>query len=313
VRKKTFIGALAVAAVASLSANPFATVPVRNVVAAAPQPQAQLVHTATNPLITTLPVRQALGAPQGELFAAPPPPKPRRAAVAAPAEPPAAPPMPYRVAGQLIHDGKAGVVLAKGDRVFMVEQGDVVEGDYRVESIEATRVTLVYLPLNTTQHLATNLTIPGREATTIAKAPTPSLQSYGDLPPAQLRWEGPERVQAGSPFQLVLKLNSAQPVHASPVQLTYDPKVLEPVAVNAGELFTHGAFSYRLGPNGSIFIAAPGGGALIDEADFLVLTFKPTQAGTGVEVTLSSAELKGFAGQSITYEPPAAFRTTVLR
>src|SRR5688572_27054812 len=98
-RKKTVMSALAVAVSALLADSLLAPATAPTVVAAT-QPQPQLVHTATNPLIATLPVRQALGAPQGDLFASPPPaPKPRRVAVVAPPEPPAPPPMPYRVAG----------------------------------------------------------------------------------------------------------------------------------------------------------------------------------------------------------------------
>ena len=307
-RKKILIVGLGVAATAAVA--------VMLRVPETPTPlvhEPQLPHTGDSPLVLTLPVRQSLGAPQVELFASPKaPPKPVPVETAA-LPPPSPPPMPYRVAGQVIHDGKPGVVLAKGDRLLMVEQGDVVDGGYRVASIEATRVTLVYLPLNATEHLTTNLTLPAGPVMAVLKTPKPSSEPIGDLPPAQLRWEGPERVQAGSPFQLVLKLNSAQPIHASPVRLTYDPKVLEPVAVNAGELFTHGTVSYRVGANGSIFVSAPGGGALIEEADFLVLTFRPTRPTPGAQVSLSAAEFKGLGGQPIAYEPPSTFRTTVQR
>src|SRR5688572_23335089 len=151
-RKKTVMSALAVAVSALLADSLLAPATAPTVVAAT-QPQPQLVHTATNPLITTLPVRQALGAPQGELFASPPPPKPRRVAVVASPEPPAPPPMPYRVAGLLEYEGQVSVVLAREDKAYTVQAGDTLEGGYRVESAQRGSVTLVYEALGVTQQI----------------------------------------------------------------------------------------------------------------------------------------------------------------
>lgn len=61
--------------------------------------------------------------------------------------------MPYRVAGTVVHDGASHLVLAKGDRVLIVRAGDVLEDGYRVDSIGADSVTLVYLPLGLPEHL----------------------------------------------------------------------------------------------------------------------------------------------------------------
>ena len=66
--------------------------------------------------------------------------------------------------------------------------------------------------------------------------------------PAQLRWLGPENVAAGRPFEVVLKLTSAEPVGSLPLELSYDAKLLEPVAVRAGAFFAGGKFSYRVAP-----------------------------------------------------------------
>ncbi len=43
--------------------------------------------------------------------------------------------MPYRVAGNVVHDGALWIALAKGDRVFIVREGDVLLGKYRVEGV----------------------------------------------------------------------------------------------------------------------------------------------------------------------------------
>jgi len=55
--------------------------------------------------------------------------------------------MPYRYAGKLVQAGQQSVLLAKGDRVFPINEGETLDGAYRVESIGETQVTLVYLPL----------------------------------------------------------------------------------------------------------------------------------------------------------------------
>lgn len=151
-RKNTVMSALA-GAVAALLADSLLAPATAPTVVAATQPQPQIVHTATNPLIATLPVRQALGAPQGDLFASPPPPKPRRVAVAAPPAPPSPPPMPYRVAGLLEYEGQVSVVLAREDKVYTVQTGDTLEGGYRVESAEPGNVTLVYVALDVRHQL----------------------------------------------------------------------------------------------------------------------------------------------------------------
>lgn len=309
-RNKPFFKALAVAGAASLSTSVLAPGAAPKVVAA-PQPQAQFVHTATNPLIATLPVRQALGAPQGELFASPPPPpKPRRVAVVAPPEPLAPPPMPYRVAGLLEYEGELRIVLARGDRLLPVQTGDALEGGYRVESIESQQVTLLYTALDIRQNLPVGSPLLASRSQTIAKSP--ALESNGDtVHAAQLRWEGPQKVQAGTPFDVALKLTSAEPVRTSPVRLNYDAKVLEPVAVRPGGLFADGEFNYRISRAGSIVVSGSRTEAVAADTDFVVVTFRPIQGGATAELNLSPLALRGNAGR-IEHEPLQAFRTSIV-
>jgi len=69
-----------------------------------------------------------------------------------PPPPPTAPPVPYVYLGKL--DGstvKPRVFLSRGDQLLIVSQGEVVEGQYRVESISDGDVVLTYLPLNQRQ------------------------------------------------------------------------------------------------------------------------------------------------------------------
>jgi len=267
----------------------------------------------------SLPSRDGLSGPRGELFGSNAPPV--RAApkhkvpveAAAPPPAPVAPPMPYRVAGQVVHDGPPRVVLARDDRVFFVREGDVLEGGYRVESIKSDAVTLVYMPLDERQTLAvaSALQVPVVPPTASAGRGVKQVPA-GEGRPAQLRWEGPASVAAGSEFEVALKITADKLVRGSPLQLSYDAKVLEPVAVRAGEFFAEGSFTYRVNPSGSITVGAFGKGDVPDDAEFVVVTFKSIRAGATTELKLSSLVLQGAAG-ALVHEPLAAFRTSITQ
>ena len=68
---------------------------------------------------------------------------------------PTAPPMPFTYLGRYGDTASRSVVLAKGDRVYTVAVGEVIENTYRVEKFTYGTVNLTYLPLNIEQHLPT--------------------------------------------------------------------------------------------------------------------------------------------------------------
>jgi hypothetical protein len=81
-----------------------------------------------------------------------PPPPPVVQAAPEPPPPPTAPPVPYTYLGKL--DGstlKPQIFLSRGDQLLIVSQGEVVDAQYRVESISDSDVVLTYLPLNQRQ------------------------------------------------------------------------------------------------------------------------------------------------------------------
>jgi len=189
----------------------------------------------------------------------------------------------------------------------------VLEGGYRVESIKSDAVTLVYTPLDERQTLAvaSALQVPVVPPTAAAAGRGAKQVAAGEGRPAQLRWEGPARVTAGSEFEVALKITADKLVRGSPLQLSYDAKMLEPVAVRAGEFFAEGSFTYRVNPSGSITVGAFGKGDVPDDAEFVVVTFKPIRAGAA-ELKLSSLVLQG-AGGAVVHEPIAAFRTSITQ
>ena len=271
---------------------------------------------------SALPSRESIGKARGEPFGARSwvPPAPKRATVVEAPPKPVAPPLPYRIAGQVTHDGAMQVVLARDDRVFTVRQGETLDNLYRIELITPDAVTFVYLPLDERQQLAVGglrleMATPAAVARLNGTAPAqtrPAQAAAGNTRPAQLRWEGPKQVKAGNDFDVTLKLTAAQPVRALPLQLDYDAKLLEPVAVRPGELFAEGRFTYRVNPNGSIFVGASAGSAAPTDADFVVVTFRPLRLGNA-ELRLSAVALQGAAGRAIAHESPAAFRTAIVQ
>lgn len=68
---------------------------------------------------------------------------------------PTAPPVPFTYVGEL--DAKAAkpqVFLSNGERLLIVSPGEVVDDQYRVESVSESDVVLTYLPLNQTQSVS---------------------------------------------------------------------------------------------------------------------------------------------------------------
>jgi hypothetical protein len=110
------------------------------------------------PRVTALRVADATAEP-GDAFAkrswyvAPPPPPPPPVVKPPPPPPPSAPPLPFTYLGAQREGGLLMIFLVKGDSVLTVKQGDVLEGTYRVEGIEGTKLGLTYLPLNIRQTL----------------------------------------------------------------------------------------------------------------------------------------------------------------
>ena len=254
----------------------------------------------------------------------------RTAASATPAPAPVvAPPLPFRFAGQFYRDAAAEVYLAKGEEIFPVKEGDTLEGQYKVESVTSSEVRFLHVPSGMSQTMQfsalrepegapQSAPVPGQPATPGAPAIAglaPSLSSLPSGRPAQLRWEGPARARAGTSFDVALRVTSGEHIRAAPMQVRFDPAVLESVSVRPGRYFgpEHaGNFGYRVNPEGSIFIGVSNQNpASAADAEMLVLTFKPKRAAASSEISVSSLNLQGAAGRTIAYNGVTPFRTTI--
>jgi hypothetical protein len=254
-----------------------------------------------------IPDRQGLPAPQRELFSAPPAPPVRPPPIAATPTVPIAPPLPYRYVGKVRHDGDEHIVLARGERIFPVTVGETLEGQYRVEFIGPDRIDLIYLPLGTLDRIAYEA---AREPIApAARAPTPELF---DPMPAQLRWDGPARVQVGANFSVALRVSSKEALRAAPMQIRYEPDVMEPRAVEPGTFFRDGSFSYKVMPGGLIFVGASSKPAAAGaDAELLVMTFRPLKRGATAELGISALNLQSATGRAIAHVPLGAYRAAI--
>jgi hypothetical protein len=120
---------------------------------------------AADPAAPSLPTRSRITegatkdpfAARGWLPPPPPPPPPQAEAPPAPPPPPTAPPVPFRFVGLLEEKAsKPAAFLAKGDALYVVHVGDVVESTYRVESFNSAQVVVTYLPLQQRQTIEVN-------------------------------------------------------------------------------------------------------------------------------------------------------------
>lgn len=88
-------------------------------------------------------------------FLPPPPPASTRPA---PPPPPMAPPLPFRYQGRMTEGSSTVVFLTHGERVLVARQGDLLNNQYRVESVGPTAITFLFEPLKQRQTLSTGNT-----------------------------------------------------------------------------------------------------------------------------------------------------------
>lgn len=101
----------------------------------------------------------ATGNPFGAIsWYVPPPPPPPAPPRYVPPPPPTAPPMPFSFFGRYEEGATQIILLVRGDRIYTVSAGDVIDNTYRVEGLAGGRLELTYLPLNIKQTISTGET-----------------------------------------------------------------------------------------------------------------------------------------------------------
>lgn len=87
-------------------------------------------------------------------YVAPPPPPPRPASKPLPPPPPTAPPMPFSFMGRYEEGAARIILLLKGDRIYTVSEGEVIDNTYRVGALAGGQLELIYLPLDIKQTIS---------------------------------------------------------------------------------------------------------------------------------------------------------------
>ncbi|MBW8307324.1 MAG: hypothetical protein K0M46_10975 [Thiobacillus sp.] len=102
----------------------------------------------------------AAGNPFGAIswYVPPPPPPPPPPPRYVPPPPPTAPPMPFSFFGRYEEGDTQIILLVRGERIYTVSAGDVIDNTYRVEGLAGGRLELTYLPLNIKQTISTGET-----------------------------------------------------------------------------------------------------------------------------------------------------------
>lgn len=100
---------------------------------------------------------------------------------------------------------------------------------------------------------------PGGSAVPAAPASAAVLSQESKAEPVMLRWDGQSQAKVGETVALTLMASVPQEIVGLPLQIKYDPAVLEPVDIKPGGLMTQGdaktEFAQRIVPgSGMIFV-----------------------------------------------------------
>jgi hypothetical protein len=115
------------------------------------QHASQRVQDAPQPALHRRPWTAASADPFRSVSFVPPPPPPVAVQTPAPAvaEKPVAPPFPYQFFGRMIGvDGKTLTFLMRDGNLVPVRQGDIIDGNYRIDAASDSQLQVTYLPLN---------------------------------------------------------------------------------------------------------------------------------------------------------------------
>jgi hypothetical protein len=165
-RPRALLGALVMAIVLSaVSAMRWGALEDRVVPARSPQPRVSRAPEQAFPHIGLERLQRRDAPPDtdkvaGNTFAAmswyvpPPAPPPKPAAKPLPPPAPAAPPMPFSFMGRYEDGGTRIILLVKGDRIYTVSEGEVIDKIYRVERLGGGQLELTYLPLDIKQTIS---------------------------------------------------------------------------------------------------------------------------------------------------------------
>lgn len=166
-RQRVLLGALAVTIVLSAASGKEwqsadePVMPAKRPVSAAsrnsarPQPQLELRRLDQTDAAAKAEIASSHAFRAMSWYVPPPPPPPRPPPKPQPPPPPTAPPMPFSFLGRYEEGETRIILLVRGERIYTVAEGEVIDDTYRVERLAGGQLELIYLPLNIKQTIST--------------------------------------------------------------------------------------------------------------------------------------------------------------
>jgi hypothetical protein len=137
------------------------------------------------------------------------------------------PPLPFTYMGKWTERDQVVVLLASEGRNYIAHVDEVLDGTYRIDSIEASHLVMTYLPLGLRQTLDFDRTLAANPAPG-ARVRIAALPVGAQNADAALRVVVPAQASIAEEFVLMLRLDprdAASLVRGS-VEVVYDPKIL---------------------------------------------------------------------------------------
>jgi hypothetical protein len=163
--------------------------------------------------------------------------KPREVAVVQAA--PQAPPLPFTYLGKWTERERVAIVLAREGRNYIAHVDEIIDGTYRVDSIESNRVTMTFLPLGAQQ----TLVFEQGGGASLARVVPQARADRADDADVVLHITMPAQAAAAEEFTIMLSLDPrrAAMVERGSVELAYDPKVLNVISAGTKRMSTNDA------------------------------------------------------------------------
>ena len=199
----------------------------------------------------------------------------------APAEPavPQPPPVPFVYLGKWTERDQVVVLLAREGRNYLAHVDEVLDETYHVDSIEANRLLLTYMPLNVRQTLAFEQA--GRSPA--GAAPAQAQPGPGDV---ALHVMMPPQAAVAEEFTILLSLDPqlSAAITRGTVELVYDPKVLNVTVAGTTRI---AASSSR--PDPGRFVVELGGGYIGHGGPATAVRLRVvTESATTTQIRLAS-------------------------
>ncbi len=156
----------------------------------------------------------------------------------------------------------------------------------------------------------------------ITEWPLISASSLSMSPPplgqTEIKLEGPNQTKTGGNFTVQLAIQPNEPVTSIPFALTFDPKVLEIIAVTEGDFLKQGQgntnFSNRVDRNGGqIFATATRAGqdGVLNSGNVVTIGFKAISPATDSRIQVSAIAPIGLKGRAVSVKPTSPLVITV--